>query len=61
MEFFILSYEKLNYIVIDMAKDNSYIIVGTNDRKYAMILSKTPALSDSVLNVLVNNLRENGF
>eukprot|EP01015_Nassula_variabilis_P022928 TRINITY_DN4243_c0_g1_i10.p1 TRINITY_DN4243_c0_g1~~TRINITY_DN4243_c0_g1_i10.p1 ORF type:complete len:199 (-),score=35.37 TRINITY_DN4243_c0_g1_i10:3-599(-) len=52
---------KLQYIVIDAATDNSWLLIGTEDRQYAFILTKKPYLQDSLKNRLVGKLQQNGF
>jgi len=50
-----------DYWIIGLDKDYSYAIVGTPNRKYGWILSRTPKLSPDKLNLIYATLREQGY
>ena len=50
-----------DYWVIDLANDYSYAVVGTPDRDYFWILSRTPELKDSVYQDILRRAEQQGF
>jgi apolipoprotein D and lipocalin family protein len=50
-----------DYWVIGLADDYRWALVGTPNRKYLWILSRTPQLTDSDWEAAVSRARENGF
>ncbi|HTY12439.1 MAG TPA: lipocalin family protein [Bacteroidota bacterium] len=50
-----------NYWVIDLAPDYSYAVVGEPTRKYFWILSRTPALDEGTLNMILDRAKAKGY
>ncbi len=50
-----------DYWVIDLASDYSYAVVGTPDRDYFWILSRTPELKDDVYQDILRRAEQQGF
>jgi apolipoprotein D and lipocalin family protein len=50
-----------DYWIIGLDKDYKYAVVGSPDRKYGWILSRTPKLSQSDLNDVFEILRRQGY
>ena len=50
-----------DYWVIDLADDYSYAVVGTPDRDYLWILSRTPQLDEKTFGKLVERAAAQGF
>ena len=50
-----------DYWVIDLAKDYSYSVIGTPDRKYFWILSRRPEMSDSTYQEILRRAEQQGF
>jgi apolipoprotein D and lipocalin family protein len=50
-----------DYWVIGLADDYRWAVVGTPDRKYLWILSRTPAMTDADRAAAESAIRENGF
>ena len=50
-----------DYWVIDLAPDYSYSVIGTPDREYFWILSRTPELTDSVYQDILRRAEQQGF
>jgi apolipoprotein D and lipocalin family protein len=50
-----------DYQVIALAPDYSHAMVGTPDRKYLWILSRSPRLDPSVYELLIARAAEQGF
>lgn len=50
-----------DYWIIDLADDYSYAVVGTQNRNYLWILSRTPAMEKQVLDNILIRIKENGF
>jgi apolipoprotein D and lipocalin family protein len=50
-----------DYQVIALAEDYSYAVVGTPDRKYLWILSRSPYLDEKIYQQLLNRAQEQGF
>ena len=50
-----------DYWIIGLPDDYSYVVIGTPNRKYGWILSRTPQLPEDKLNEAYDVLRENGY
>ncbi len=50
-----------DYWIIDLAPDYSYSVVGTPDRKYLWILSRTPRMDEAVYQSIVERAAAKGF
>jgi apolipoprotein D and lipocalin family protein len=50
-----------DYWIIDLGKDYDYAVVGTPNRKYLWILSRTPQMDDTLLNQLIDSVKSKGF
>lgn len=50
-----------DYWIIGLADDYSHAVVGTPDRSYLWILSRTPSLSDEAWRAARDIIRQNGF
>ncbi|MEP7274696.1 MAG: lipocalin family protein, partial [Acidobacteriota bacterium] len=50
-----------DYWIIELAPDYSYSVVGTPDRKYLWILSRTPQMDAAIYQRLLENAAKAGF
>ena len=50
-----------DYWIIDLGKDYEYAVVGTPNRKYLWILSRTPRMDDKVFSQLIESAKSQGF
>lgn len=50
-----------DYWIIGLADDYSWAVVGTPDRDYLWVLSRTPSLTAASYDAAVNTARTNGF
>ena len=50
-----------DYWIIDLGKDYEYAVVGTPNRKYLWILSRTPQMDDTVFSQLIDSVKSKGF
>jgi len=50
-----------DYWIIDLGKDYDYAVVGTPNRKYLWILSRTPQMDDNLLSQLIEYAKSKGF
>jgi apolipoprotein D and lipocalin family protein len=50
-----------DYWIIDLADDYSYVAVGDPDRKYLWVLSRTPVMCDSVLQDILDRVKQKGY
>lgn len=50
-----------DYWVLDLGEDYAYSVVGTPDRRYGWILSRTPMLEEKTLEHIRAVLRRNGY
>jgi apolipoprotein D and lipocalin family protein len=50
-----------DYWIIGLADDYSWAVVGSPDRKYLWILSRTPVLETSAFDTAIDIARKNGF
>ena len=59
VSFFLNFYSDYRVLMID--KDYQYVLVGGNSSKYLWILSRTPQISNDVLQKLINAAKERGY
>jgi apolipoprotein D and lipocalin family protein len=52
---------RLPYLIIDLAPDYSYTVIGTNNFKYVWIMSRTPAISESDYAGILARLADRGY
>lgn len=52
---------KLPYLIIDLAEDYRYTVVGTNNYKYVWIMARAPVLSKEDYMGIVGRLAERGY
>jgi apolipoprotein D and lipocalin family protein len=50
-----------DYWIIDLGKDYDYAVVGTPNRKYLWILSRTPHMDDKLFSQLIESVKSKGF
>ncbi|MGD0160036.1 MAG: lipocalin family protein [Candidatus Bathyarchaeia archaeon] len=50
-----------DYWIIDLGNDYDYAVVGTPNRKYLWILSRTPQMDDNLFSQLVESVKSKGF
>ena len=50
-----------DYWIIGLSDDYDYAVIGTPNRKYGWILSRTKQLPEEKLNEAYNTLRKNGY
>jgi len=50
-----------DYWIIDLGKDYDYAVVGTPNRKYLWILSRTSQMDDELFSQLVESVKSKGF
>jgi apolipoprotein D and lipocalin family protein len=50
-----------DYWIIDLGRDYDYAVVGTPNRKYLWILSRTPQMDDKLFSELVESVKSKGF
>ena len=50
-----------DYWIIDLGKDYDYAVVGTPNRKYLWILSRTPQMDDKLYSQLTESVKSKGF
>ncbi len=50
-----------DYWIIDLGRDYEYAVVGTPNRKYLWILSRTPKMDDQLFSQLVESAKSKGF
>jgi len=50
-----------DYWIINLGKDYEYAVVGTPNRKYLWILSRTPQIGDKLFSQLIESARSKGF
>jgi apolipoprotein D and lipocalin family protein len=50
-----------DYWIIDLGKDYDYAVVGTPNRKYLWILSRTPQMDDKLFSQLIDSVKSKGF
>ena len=50
-----------DYWIINLGKDYEYAVVGTPNRKYLWILSRTPNMDDKLFSQLIESAKSQGF
>ena len=50
-----------DYWIIDLGKEYDYAVVGTPNRKYLWILSRTPQMEDRLFSQLIESVKSKGF
>ncbi len=50
-----------DYWIINLGQEYEYAVVGTPDRKYLWILSRTPAMHPEILAKILENVEKQGF
>ena len=50
-----------DYWIINLGKDYDYAVVGTPNRKYLWILSRTPQMDDNLFSQLIESVKSKGF
>ena len=50
-----------DYWIINLGKDYDYAVVGTPNRKYLWILSRTPQMDDKLFSQLIELVKSKGF
>lgn len=50
-----------DYWIINLGKDYDYAVVGTPNRKYLWILSRTPQMDDKLFSQLLESVKSKGF
>jgi apolipoprotein D and lipocalin family protein len=51
----------LPYLIIDLAEDYRYTVVGTDNYKYLWIMSRTPSISEPDYQAILSRLAERGY
>lgn len=52
---------KGDYWIIDLADDYSYAVVGSPDKKYLWVLSRTPEMEENVYKKIISGIEKKGF
>lgn len=52
---------KFSYVIMDLAHDYSYAIVGMPNREHVWILSREPSMNENLYNSLKGKIRDQGF
>ncbi|MBP6694391.1 MAG: lipocalin family protein [Saprospiraceae bacterium] len=52
---------KGDYWILDLADDYSYAVVGSPNKKYLWILSRTPEMDENMYNNLISGIAKKGF
>jgi apolipoprotein D and lipocalin family protein len=50
-----------DYWILNLGKDYEYAVVGTPNRKYLWILSRTPHMDDKAFSQLIESVKSQGF
>ncbi len=50
-----------DYWIINLGKDYDYAVVGTPNRRYLWILSRTPQMDDGLFSHLIESVKSKGF
>ena len=50
-----------DYWIIDLGRDYEYAVVGTPNRRYLWILSRTPEMDPDILEKIIQNVEKQGF
>lgn len=59
VSFFLWFYS--DYYVLELDKDYQYALIGSSSDNYLWILSRTPEISEPILNELLENLQKRGY
>jgi apolipoprotein D and lipocalin family protein len=49
------------YLIVDLADDYRYSVIGVPNRKYVWIMSRTPSISDADYSNILSNLQKEGY
>lgn len=52
---------KLSYVIMDLAHDYTYAVVGMPNREHVWILSREPSMDEALYNSLKGKIRDQGF
>lgn len=52
---------KFDYLVVDLAKDYSWTVIGVPDRDHVWIMSREKTLDEKTYSEIVNRLKDQGF
>lgn len=52
---------KLPYYILELDRDYSYTVIGTNNYKYLWIMARTPELDPDILRGIINRMTQRGF
>ena len=52
---------KLPFLIIDLADDYSYTVIGVPNRKYVWIMAREPQLSDETFSIITQKLAGIGY
>ncbi len=52
---------RLGYLILDLAEDYSYTVIGVPNRKYLWIMAREPSLSDSVYQKILKDVEQQGY
>lgn len=52
---------KFPYLIIDLADDYRYTVIGVPNRKFVWIMSRTPEITDSDYEKILARLKKNGY
>lgn len=52
---------KFDYLVVDLAKDYSWTVIGVPDRDHVWIMSRDKTLDEKTYSEIVNRLKDQGF
>jgi apolipoprotein D and lipocalin family protein len=50
-----------DYWIIDLGREYEYAVVGTPNRRYLWILSRTPEMHHDILEIILQNVEKQGF
>jgi apolipoprotein D and lipocalin family protein len=52
---------KFAYLIMDLAPDYSYTVIGVPNRNYIWIMSKTPTLPDAAYQEIIKKIKDQGY
>jgi len=52
---------RLGYLILDLAEDYNYTVIGVPNRKYLWIMAREPSLSDSVYQNILGRVKQQGY
>jgi apolipoprotein D and lipocalin family protein len=52
---------RLPYLILDLADDYSYTVVGTNNYKYVWIMAREPYIPEKEYQLIIEDLEERGY